>query len=244
MDENNLVEKFIYGCSHDLRSPVTSIRGILRIADYYPHNRDIHNCFEMIGDCTTKMDTLLRKLQEYMVQNHHALKVHPVDAAELIEKIHNEFKTDLNIYSIHLSHEISTTSHWLMDDDIIAKILHHLVSNSIAYYDPQKKERRIAIKIASTDRGSTVEVCDNGMGIPEDEEEKIFDVFYRASENSIGLGMGLFLVKGLVEKAGGSISCHSSLGDGTVIRMYFPVLKCSTKDETTNSSKHTLRISC
>jgi signal transduction histidine kinase len=50
MNPNNLVDKFIYGCSHDLRSPVTSIQGLLRIADYYPHNGDIHKCLEMIED--------------------------------------------------------------------------------------------------------------------------------------------------------------------------------------------------
>jgi signal transduction histidine kinase len=242
MNPNNLVDKFIYGCSHDLRSPVTSIQGLLRIADYYPHNGDIHKCLEMIEDCTTKMDTLLRKLQEYMVHNHHALKIHQVDATNIIEKIHQEFKNHLDLYSIHLGHEIRTTSQWLMDDDIILKIVRHLVSNSIAYYDAGKKDRRIAINIESTDRGSKVEVCDNGLGIPEDDQEKIFDVFYRATENSIGSGMGLFLVRGLVEKVGGSISCHSSLGDGTIIRIYFPVLKISQKDETANSATANLRV--
>lgn len=243
MNSSKLVDKFIYACSHDLRSPVTSIQGLLRIADYYPHNGDIHKCLEMIEDSTTKMDTLLRKLQEYMVHNHHTLKIHPVNATELTRRIHNEFKNHLDPYDIHLSAEIRTTTDWLMDYDIILRILQHLVSNSIAYFDPEKNDRRIVIKIESTDRGSRVEVCDNGMGIPDDELEKIFDVFYRATENSIGSGMGLFLVKGLVEKMGGSISCHSSLGDGTTIRIYFPVLKISKKDETTNSAHDRLRIS-
>jgi signal transduction histidine kinase len=243
MNSANLVDKFIYACSHDLRSPVTSIQGLLRVADYYPRNGDIHKCLEMIEDSTTKMDTLLRKLQEYMVYNHHTLKIHPVDATELTGRIHDEFKIHLDTYAIRLGHEIKNTSQWLMDHDIILRILQHLVSNSIAYFDPEKKDRRIAIKIESTDRGSRVEVCDNGLGIPDDEQEKIFDVFYRAMENSIGSGMGLFLVKDLVEKMGGSISCHSSLGDGTTIRIYFPVLKISKKDETTNSAHDRLRIS-
>jgi signal transduction histidine kinase len=242
MNSNNLVDKFIYACSHDLRSPVTSIQGLLRIADYYPHNGDIHACLEMIEDCTTKMDTLLRKLQEYMIHNHHTLKIHPVNATELTRKIHHEFKEHLDTYAIRLGHEIKTTSQWLMDDDIILRILQHLVSNSIAYFDPEKKDRRIVIKIESTDRGSRVEVCDNGLGIPDDEQEKIFDVFYRATENSMGSGMGLFLVKGLVEKMGGSISCHSSLGDGTTIRIYFPVLKTSKKEETMSNANERLRV--
>jgi signal transduction histidine kinase len=221
-DSDNLVEKFIYGCSHDLRSPVTSIQGLLRIADYYPHNGEMHKCLEMIEDCTTKMDTLLRNLQEYMTHSHLPSVLHEINATELLEKIHDYYKNRLDACDITLSYKVRTQESWLIDETIISKIMHHLISNSIAYHDPQKHNRKIVINIESDNRGSRLEVSDNGVGIREEQQEKIFDVFYRGSEHSIGSGMGLFLVKGLAEKAGGSVSCRSSFGDGTNIRIYFP----------------------
>jgi signal transduction histidine kinase len=69
------------------------------------------------------------------------------------------------------------------------------------------------------------------LGIEDDQQEKIFDVFYRGCEKSIGTGMGLFLVNSLVEKSGGAISCQSSPGDGTNIRIYFPVFHCKDNND-------------
>jgi signal transduction histidine kinase len=186
------------------------------------------------------MDTLLRKLQEFMMDNNHPLKAHRIEARELIAKICGEFKNHLDAYDIQLLHQVKTNE-WIMDDDIILKILRYLVSNSIAYHDPEKSDRKIIIKIEANDKGSILEVFDNGIGIPEEQQEKIFDIFYRATENSIGSGMGLFLVKSLAEKAGGSISCQSSVGDGTKIRIYFP--KLFMEYETLNETRFGLKIS-
>jgi signal transduction histidine kinase len=169
------------------------------------------------------MDSLLRKLQEYMTDSHHPVKAQEVNVSELFSSVREEFKNHLALYNIDLILEVRVNSCWIMDGDIVLKILRYLVSNSVAYHDPKKKDRKILIRIESTVKGSTVEVSDNGLGIEDEQQEKIFDVFYRASEKSIGTGMGLFLVNSLVEKTGGSISCQSSPGDGTNIRIYFPV---------------------
>jgi signal transduction histidine kinase len=229
MNPTSLIDKFIYSCSHDLKSPVTSIQGLVRLADYYPHNSDIHNCLEMIGDCTAKMDALLRKLQEYLTDSHHPVKTQEVNASELFSRVRKEFKNHLDFYNIDLIFQVRVNSPWIMDGDIVLKMLRYLVANSVAYHDQRKTERRILIRIEANVKGSTVEVSDNGVGIEDDQQEKIFDVFYRGCEKSIGMGMGLFLVNSLVEKAGGSISCQSSPGEGTMIRIYFPVFNC--KDE-------------
>ena len=69
-----------------------------------------------------------------------------------------------------------------------------------------------------------LEVSDNGKGIPEDQQVRIFDVFYRATEDSIVPGMGLFLAQSLAEKMGGCITCTSTLHLGTTIRVSFPKL--------------------
>ena len=62
---DKLIEKFIDSCSHDLRAPVSSIQGLLRIAEHYPHHKEIHKCLQMIEACTFKMESLILSMEEY-----------------------------------------------------------------------------------------------------------------------------------------------------------------------------------
>jgi len=222
MTSQGLIEKFIYSCSHDLRAPVYSIQGLVRIAEYYPHHDEIHKCLEMIEACTHKMDKMISTLQEYMVNNQRQLEFEQIDPLELIQNTTSEFKNQLGVCKIDLTTDVGPSTGWNIDRYSAHKILEHLISNSIAFHDPEKKDRKINVRFESNTRGSSLEVSDNGKGIPEDQVARIFDVFYRGTEHSIGLGMGLFLVKSLTEKMGGSISCKSTIMEGTAILVSFP----------------------
>jgi signal transduction histidine kinase len=219
---NTLVEKFIYSCSHDLRSPVSSIQGLVRIADYYPHHEEIGKCLEMIESCTHKMDNLIRKLEEYLVNNNCAVNTVITNANELVQKLDALFRKQLDAYAITLSANINIEGNWVIDESILLRILQYIVTNSISFHDSEKSDRIIEISITADEAGSIIEVADNGVGIPADMVAKVFDIFFKASKNAIGAGMGLFLAKSLVEKAGGFMSCQSREGEGTCIRLCFP----------------------
>src|SRR6266850_7827872 len=94
-----LVEKFIYSCSHDLRAPVSSIQGLVRIAEYYPHQKEIHQCLEMIEACTHEMDKRIHKLQEYLTNNLRPLAKEQLNPLDLIQ---DEFKNQLDTFGIEL----------------------------------------------------------------------------------------------------------------------------------------------
>ena len=222
MRSQSLIEKFIYSCSHDLRAPVSSIQGLVRIAEYYPHHDEIHKCLEMIEACTHEMNKRLSTLREYMVNDQHQLVFEQIDPHELIQKATDEFKNQLGVCKIDLVADVEPSALWNIDKNSVLKIFELLISNSIAFHDPEKKERKIIVRVESNDRGSVLEVSDNGKGIPEDQQARIFDVFYRGTEDSIGLGMGLFLAQSLTEKMGGVISCKSTVNEGTTIRISFP----------------------
>jgi signal transduction histidine kinase len=224
MSSQGLIEKFIYSCSHDLRAPVSSIQGLVRIAEYYPHHDEIHKCLEMIEACTHEMDKRLSTLRQYMVNDQHTLVFETIDPLELIQKAKSEFRNQLGVCKIDLVADTGPAPLWTIDKYCALRILEHLISNSIAFHDPEKKESKIIVRVESNDRGSVLEVSDNGKGIPEDQQARIFDVFYRATEDSIGPGMGLFLAQSLTEKMGGRITCTSTLHLGTTIRVSFPKL--------------------
>ncbi len=229
MSHSNLIEKFIYSCSHDLRAPVSSIQGLVRIAEYYPHHDETHKCLEMIEACTHTMDKLLRTMEEYLVNNHHSLKFTSIDLPKLIQEIEDEFKNQLDACNISLVSDVKPSPSWKSDYHSISKILKYLISNAIAFHDPGKEERKINLTIEISDSGAVLEVSDNGLGIPEAQAKKLFEIFHRGSENSLGIGMGLFLTKSIVEKIGGDIACRSVVKEGTTITISFPVFNGITQ---------------
>src|SRR6267142_6661902 len=123
-----LVEKFIYSCSHDLRAPVSSIQGLVRIAEYYPHQKEVHQCLEMIEACTHEMDKRIHKLQEYLTNDLRPLTMEQLDLEQLIQEIRLEFKNQLDTFSIDLIADVPDPTPFSMDKHSILTILRYLIS--------------------------------------------------------------------------------------------------------------------
>ncbi len=88
-------------------------------------------------------------------------------------------------------------------------MLSNLISNAIKYRDVSKAENYIKIRFNKNGKATIIEVEDNGIGIPEEYHQKIFDMFFRGTTRSEGSGLGLFIVKDIVEKLKGEITLHS-----------------------------------
>jgi signal transduction histidine kinase len=101
-------------------------------------------------------------------------------------------------------------------------VLNNLVDNAIKYHRHNQRGKYIAVNGKSLGKTYKIEVSDNGQGIPDQAQSKIFDMFFRASDNSIGSGLGLFIVKDMVERIGGSIRLDSKLGEGTTFTIELP----------------------
>ena len=101
--------------------------------------------------------------------------------------------------------------------------MNNLISNSFKYHDVSKPDAWIRIKGNMNDGNSIVQIQDNGSGIPAERPTKIFDMFYRATEDSQGSGLGLYIAKEAVEKMKGSIAVASTYGQGTTFTITIPV---------------------
>ena len=102
-------------------------------------------------------------------------------------------------------------------------ILNNLLSNAIKYADPTKAELIITITAAREGNDFIFSIEDNGEGIPENQQDKIFEMFYRASEKASGSGLGLYIVKESLEKLNGSIQHQSKLGQGSKFTITIPL---------------------
>jgi len=103
-------------------------------------------------------------------------------------------------------------------------VLNNLVSNAMKYADLRKNEPTIEVHVKANETSAEIRVIDNGEGIPTDAKPKIFEMFYRASANGMGSGLGLYIVKEAIQKLNGSISVHSEYGKGTEFVVEVPNL--------------------
>ena len=112
-----------------------------------------------------------------------------------------------------------------LDELRMKMILVNLLNNAIKYRDQDKMESSVMISLEESKDSWTLSVEDNGLGIAKDHQSRISDMFYRASENSDGSGLGLFIVREAVERLDGEINLKSTVGQGTAFTMRFPYRK-------------------
>lgn len=219
MKAQQLIEKFINSCSHDLRAPVSSIKGLVRIAEHYPHHEETHKCLDMIMDCAQKMDKLIHSLEEYMIINQHNFMQERVNGWELADEVTTLYQSQLVRNSITVTKEINDVVPLVVDRYGVFQVLKHLLSNAVTFCDPVKENKKILIRITATKKYSSIEVADNGIGIPKKLQSKIYEPFYRGTIASEGLGMGLFLSVHLAEKMGTKLNFKSIENVGTHFKM-------------------------
>ena len=116
---------------------------------------------------------------------------------------------------------ISTVGRHHQGDDqvviiMIYSIFQNLIENAFKYRDTTKENSILTVRIEVDKQKSVIEFADNGLGINKDLKDKIFDMFFRASELSGGTGLGLYLVKMAVEKIGGRINVETGLNKGSI----------------------------
>ena len=108
------------------------------------------------------------------------------------------------------------------DKGRLGVVLNNLVDNAIKYHRHGHAGKYVAVQTEDLDKNVVIKVIDNGQGIPLEAQPKIFDMFFRASENSKGSGLGLYIVKDMVERLGGSINLKSERGEGTTFTIKLP----------------------
>jgi signal transduction histidine kinase len=103
-------------------------------------------------------------------------------------------------------------------------ILRNLISNSLTYHDPGMSDPVIDLLVSITSTHCHIQLKDNGTGINPGLQSRVFEMFFRGSEQSKGTGLGLYIVKSMVEKLKGQISFESHVGQGTHFSISLPSL--------------------
>lgn len=128
---------------------------------------------------------------------------------------------DFSRFKINIYNEISEPVH--SDRELVTYIIYNLMENSVLYYNADRSDSEITISAGKNkDDTISVEIEDNGIGIPVEVRQSVFDLFFKGTPVSKGAGLGLFLVRSAVEKLGGTINLSTYEAMGSTFSVIIP----------------------
>lgn len=219
---NDELDRFVYSTSHDLRAPLTTLLGLIEITKVSDNNGEKKKYFEMMTSRIHEMEGFIKEITDYSRNTRLDINREQVIIKEIVDNLEDSFSVLANNAKVKLSHDLPKDLETTTDRLRLNVILNNLLANGIKYHDPSKDKRYV--KISASKEGTTliINIEDNGIGISEDYQDKIFDMFFRASNNSSGSGLGLYIVKETLDKIGGTISFRSKQRIGSKFTIKLP----------------------
>lgn len=220
---NAELDNFVYKVSHDLRAPLSSVLGLVNLARLPGNTDDPYMYLKIIGEKITELDRFISDILTHSKNLKMEVTTARIEFVEMISKTFSDLSYLPGASQVELNTEVTGVA-FFSDPWRLGEIFRNLISNAIKYRKKDFDNPQINIQIHTTEQQCHIRFSDNGIGIAESELDKIFNMFYRASEQSEGSGIGLYIVKNAVEKLNGRISVSSSLGFGTTFEIWLPNL--------------------
>ena len=221
---NRDLDTFIYSVSHNLRSPLNSMEGLLKLAREEKDLTVLKTYHEMMQKSIKKLDQNLIEVLEYARSTKQKRVVQQIDFAEVLNENLEKMKYMEDAEFVKTEISISGDATFYSDKFRISSIVNNLVSNAIKYQDRAKSYRFIKIDINVSEQNAAIRFEDNGIGIPQDHLEKVFDMFFRATEVKSGVGLGLHIVREAVQALEGTIDVRAKENHGTTFDITVPNL--------------------
>ncbi len=220
---NKDLDTFVYTASHDLRAPIANLTGLLLVLSRKlagKTSREEQEMLEMMQQAVERLSRTINVLTQVVKvqkepQPAEILAFEPLieevkyDLAALLETARPQLQLQLDVDRVSFPRQY------------LRSVVYNLLSNALKY---RAADRPPVVKLATFREGDFVVFCveDNGLGIAPNQLDKVFQMFKRLHTHVEGTGIGLYMVKQMVENYGGSITVESQLGQGTRFKVYFP----------------------
>lgn len=218
------LNRFIYSASHDMRAPLTSILGVVNLAQQESEDAKMHEYLRMVEISVKRMEVLNNNVIDYYINNKKQARLEELDFKEMVEDTVSSLKYYLNADKIDFSIDVVQTAKFMSDGFRVRSVVNNLISNAIKFQRPENDTRTISIKAKVDAASFNLEVKDNGIGIRKESLEHIFEMFYRATATNSGSGIGLYVTKESIDKLGGTIQVASEENIGTTFNISIPNL--------------------
>ncbi len=221
LKSNKQLDQIIFKTIHDLKAPLMSALGLMDIAERAPE-KEREGYMKMIRKSLLGLDSLIEEMNDFFRNDKTAVQRERIDLPRLLQNELSNLKTLSDENGILIASQIHHDAEFYSDPVRVRTVISNILSNAVKYYDPQKNQPFVNISVIINEDICIIKMEDNGIGIEPRYHNKIFDLFFRATDQSQGTGLGLFIVKDTVEKLKGNIEVNSELGRGTTFTISVP----------------------
>lgn len=223
---NSELDNFVYSVSHDLRSPLLAIQGLIRLIFAFPESihPEITNYLNMIMASANRMDDTIKEILEYSRNARLDIKKSPIHFPELVHEIFEDVR-HMAPENIRLEFTQEGDTAFYSDPYRVNTLFKNIISNAVKYRRVGSPDSYLKIVATVNEQQARITFTDNGEGIGKEHINKIFDMFYRASNTSVGTGLGLYICREITNNLGGTIQVTSTPEVGSVFTVTLKNLK-------------------
>lgn len=219
---NAELDFLIYSISHDLRSPLMSVKGLISlISETEDISENVKSYLKMADGSIDRLDQTIYDILEYSKNSRTEIQNESFNVRKMVETINTDLKF-FNEKPIDFQISIKGTQEIFSDKKRIITVVKNLISNAVKYSKSNEEHSYVKFELIEMTDSYEMKVSDNGIGIPKDQHQRIFEMFYRVSTGRMGSGLGLFIVKEIMEKLGGSIQVSSEPNVGSCFTVSLP----------------------
>jgi signal transduction histidine kinase len=219
---NKELDSFVYKASHDLRAPLSSILGLINLANKsVGSDSELSTLLNHMQKSVSRLDDYVKELIDHSRNLRIEKELVKVDFKEIVMKAIDDLAYMDEARDIKWNIHVEDHAAFRSDKTRLMIIINNLVANAIRY-SVKNGNAFVNISVFTDEQKATVIIEDNGIGIESDNLSKIFNMFYRASEATPGSGLGLYIVKETIDTLEGTIEVSSTPGKGTTFTVTIP----------------------
>ncbi len=224
----NIRTDFATNVSHELRTPITALKGFSEtLLDGAMHDQEVLTEFlEIMLKESTRLDTMVQDILQLsrLERSQGQAPVEWIPVHEVVEEVFQILQQKVELKNITCYLEENESLSIQTNRDQLKQVLMNLIANAVSY---TPENGTVIIDINKVGNEAKIQIVDNGIGIPEENQARIFERFYRVdkarSRNSGGTGLGLSIVKWLVDNMKGRIELYSEVDVGTTFVLWLPL---------------------
>lgn len=219
---NHELDNFVYRVSHDLRAPISSLLGLAEIISGEQDISKVKELLLLVKKTLEKQDRFIKDILDYSRNSRQEVQSEQIDFNELLEEIFSQYAYSSQLEKVEYSFTVDQEVSFETDQYRLRVVLNNLVSNAFKYLKYYKENAFVRVRVKVHPASATIVVEDNGIGIDPKHLDKVFNMFYRATDQQPGSGLGLYIVKETISKLQGEISLASQQGVGTTVTVVIP----------------------
>ncbi len=224
-NKNDSLDSFVYRVSHDLKAPVINIQSLLKVINsqvYKMDNPVLTRATFFLGKTTAKLkQTIYDLLEVSRIEEHLKSSKEQNSIKTMVDQIVEDKAMLIKEAGVTISQDFEGASQIYFSKTNLKSILNNTIDNAIKYHSPDRPST-VALKTEVIDDYVCFSISDNGLGIDlKRQEKKMFGMFNRFHNHVEGSGVGLYIVKKLMDENEGKVEILSEVDKGTTIKLYF-----------------------